>query len=291
MRLSEATHIRLSDIDSDRIQIRIDLGKGGKSRMVQMPASLLELLRSYYKAYKPEIYLFNGNKKGKVYSSSSARWAIRRAIKLSGKEIRCNLHMLRNCYATHHLELGTDLVYLQEQMGHKHLKTTAKYIRRVTKPTMETGTIEMYLARYIKKVAVTNSRVKYVRQTEEVRLVYNDYRNQKEGEPAPKAEKGLMPLVFIHQYMQHVPPPYFQKVRYYGIHSSASQGKVRKRLPKLIRKNGQTIRTVFEIVTEVMKLPTLKCDRCGHMEFSIELIKPDKEYIYKFINRHKIRSP
>ena len=129
MRLSEATHIRLSDIDSDRIQIRIDLGKGGKSRMVQMPASLLELLRSYYKAYKPEIYLFNGNKKGKVYSSSSARWAIRRAIKLSGKEIRCNLHMLRNCYATHHLELGTDLVYLQEQMGHKHLKTTAKYIR------------------------------------------------------------------------------------------------------------------------------------------------------------------
>lgn len=129
MRLSEATNLRLTDIDSDRMQIRIHLGKGGKSRMVHMPPLLLDLLRKYYLAYRPEDYLFNGRKPASRYSSSSARWAIRRAIERSGLNVKCSLHTLRNCYATHHLELGTDLVYLKEQLGHKHLKTTAKYIR------------------------------------------------------------------------------------------------------------------------------------------------------------------
>lgn len=129
MRLSEATHISLTDIDSDRMQISIREGKGGKDRVVQMPEKLLNLLRDYYKLYRPEVYLFNGLKKGSMYSSSGGQWAVRRARFLGGIQKKCSVHTLRNCYATHHLELGTDLVYLQEQLGHKHLKTTAKYIR------------------------------------------------------------------------------------------------------------------------------------------------------------------
>ncbi len=73
MRLSEATHLRIQDIDSDRMQIRIQLGKGGKSRMVAMPERLLILLREYYRAYKPATYLFYGRQKETPYSPSAAR--------------------------------------------------------------------------------------------------------------------------------------------------------------------------------------------------------------------------
>jgi len=129
MRLSEACHLKISDIDSERMQIRISLGKGGKDRLVQLPPILLPILRSYFVAYRPSIYLFNGRKKGLPYSASSGQWAIKRARVIAGIDKKCSIHTLRNCFATHHLELGTDLVYLKEQLGHKHLKTTAKYIR------------------------------------------------------------------------------------------------------------------------------------------------------------------
>ena len=128
-RLSEAYNLKFEGIDSDRMQITIRQGKGGKDRVVQMNIRLLGLLREYYKAYKPEVYLFNGRRKGDRYSSSAGQWSIRRAKVLAGIEKKFSLHTLRNCYATHHLELGTDLVYLQEQLGHKNIKTTAKYIR------------------------------------------------------------------------------------------------------------------------------------------------------------------
>lgn len=129
VRLSEATHVKLNDIDSKRMQIHIHRGKGAKDRKVLLNDRLLDLLRSYYKVYHPTEYLFNGQKKGHPYSSSAAQWSIRRGRSLAGITRRCTIHTLRNCYATHHLELGTDLVFLQEQLGHKNLKTTAKYIR------------------------------------------------------------------------------------------------------------------------------------------------------------------
>ena len=128
-RLNEACHVKLEDIDSDRMQIRISQGKGGKDRYVLIPDRLLKLLREYFIIYRPRIYLFNGRPIGSAYSSSAGQWTIRRARDLAGIHKKCSIHTLRNCYATHHLELGTDLVFLQEQMGHKHLKTTAKYIR------------------------------------------------------------------------------------------------------------------------------------------------------------------
>ena len=129
IRLSEACNLKVSDIDSDRMQIKITKGKGGKDRMVALPQKLLALLRDYYRITKPVTYLFNGKVKGSKYSVSAGQWSIRRARLLGGVTKKCSIHTLRNCYATHHLELGTDLVYLQEQLGHKNLKTTAKYIR------------------------------------------------------------------------------------------------------------------------------------------------------------------
>ena len=79
---------------------------------------LIELLRMYYRHYKPKKYLFNGLKKGSRYSIRAAQWSIIRARTLAGITKTASIHTLRHCYATHHIENGTDLVFLQEQLGH-----------------------------------------------------------------------------------------------------------------------------------------------------------------------------
>ncbi|MEZ5030909.1 MAG: tyrosine-type recombinase/integrase [Saprospiraceae bacterium] len=128
VRLSEAIHMRIDDVDGNRKQIRIAKGKGGKDRYVLIPDVLLELLRTYYLRERPEEYLFNGKNKGKPLSQRAVQWALQEAKKNAGVKRPGGIHTLRNCYATHHLEGGTDLVFLQEQMGHKQLKTTIRYI-------------------------------------------------------------------------------------------------------------------------------------------------------------------
>jgi len=128
MRLSEALNITFADIDRDRLQIRVHRGKGAKDRIVHIPACLMPILTDYYLHYKPEKYLFNGQKKGKKYSTSAAQWIMRNARKNKKFKKRASIHTLRHAYATHHLESGTDLVYVKKQLGHKHLKTTERYI-------------------------------------------------------------------------------------------------------------------------------------------------------------------
>ncbi len=129
LRLSEALNLRLSDIDGERLQIRIVKGKGAKDRYVEIPSCLLILLREYYRAYRPTELLFNGKRVGSPWAQRSAQWAIQNARSAAGVERAVSPHVFRHCYATHHLENGTNLVYLKEQLGHKHLKTTARYIR------------------------------------------------------------------------------------------------------------------------------------------------------------------
>jgi len=128
VRAGELCNIKLSDIDGDRLQIRIRKGKGGKDRYVQVPVELILFLRQYYLKCRPEIYLFNGRKKGAPMSVTSLRWPIREARRKLGILKPISPHTLRHCYATHHLESGTDLVFIKQNLGHKHLKTTARYI-------------------------------------------------------------------------------------------------------------------------------------------------------------------
>ena len=96
--------------------------------MVLIPEVLIDLLRTYYRLVKPQKYLFNGINKGTVLSPRSVQLMMSEAKKKAGIQKKGSIHTLRNCYATHHFENGTDLVFLQEQMGHKNLRTTIKYI-------------------------------------------------------------------------------------------------------------------------------------------------------------------
>lgn len=137
-RLSETTHVKIEDIDSHRMQVRINQGsarwivilraKGNKDRFIMLPQILIDLLRDYYRREKPEVYLFNAKVKAQAYNPRSVQLAMQQAKKKAKVTKKGSIHTLRNCYATHHLEGGTDLVFLQEQMGHKNLRTTIRYI-------------------------------------------------------------------------------------------------------------------------------------------------------------------
>ena len=127
LRVSELVNLRVRDIDSGRMLIHIHEGKGGKDRMVQLSEVLLEVLRTYYKQYKPSDYLFEGDKRGEPYSSSSAQKVLKQVKGWAGVRKKGSIHMLRHSYATHLLESGTDIRYIQELLGHNSIKTTLRY--------------------------------------------------------------------------------------------------------------------------------------------------------------------
>lgn len=127
-RLSEAIHTKIDDVDGNRCQIRINQGKGAKDRFIIVPPSFIQLLRCYYLNEKPANFLFNGKYKGMPYAPRTLQYTLKQAKKRAGLTKKGSIHTMRNCYATHHLEGGTDLVFLQEQMGHKNLRTTIRYI-------------------------------------------------------------------------------------------------------------------------------------------------------------------
>ncbi len=126
LRRSELLHMQVGDIDSKRMQLLIKQSKGGKDRMAPLSETVLHILRSYYQEYKPKNYLFEGQD-GDQYSERSLALVLKRGCKLAGINKPVNLHMLRHSYATHLLEGGTDLRYIQELLGHKSSRTTEIY--------------------------------------------------------------------------------------------------------------------------------------------------------------------
>lgn len=132
LRISEALSVKLEDINSERLQLRVSCGKGGKDRYVAMPEQLVPILRSYYKEYRPVEYLFNGERKGTTWKMRSVQYAIKLAAQRAGVKKEVTAHVFRHCYATHHLESGTSLLFLKEQLGHKDLKTTQQYLHLCT---------------------------------------------------------------------------------------------------------------------------------------------------------------
>ena len=132
LRISEALSVKLDDINSDRLQLRVQCGKGGKDRYVVMPEQLIPVLRTYYKVYRPSVYIFNGEKIGSTWKMRSAQMAIKKAAQQAGITKPVTAHAFRHCYATHHLENGTNLLFLKNQLGHKDLKTTQQYLHLCT---------------------------------------------------------------------------------------------------------------------------------------------------------------
>ena len=124
--ISEVINLKIEDIDSGRNLIFIRNSKGKKDRTTLLSQAILEILRDYYRQYKPSDYLFQGQNGGK-YSTKSIQNVFKRALKYSGIRKQATVHTLRHSFATHLLEHGTDLRYIQELLGHNSSKTTEIY--------------------------------------------------------------------------------------------------------------------------------------------------------------------
>lgn len=128
LRVSEIANLKITDIDSKNMQVLIERAKGKKDRYVNLPESILEQLRKYYIEYKPKEYLFEGQYGGQ-YSIRSIQQVFKGALKKAKINKQVGIHSLRHSYATHLLENGTDISYIQKLLGHNDIKTTLVYTR------------------------------------------------------------------------------------------------------------------------------------------------------------------
>lgn len=142
LRLHEALHLEVSDIDSRRMLIHVHRGKGAKDRFVTLPQATLAVLRAYWKKHRNPVLIFpaagRGSKRGQTatepMATSSVQGALKRAVSAAGirKKGVC-VHTLRHCYATHLLEAGVNLRVIQRNLGHNKLETTMVYLHLTTK--------------------------------------------------------------------------------------------------------------------------------------------------------------
>jgi site-specific recombinase XerD len=128
LRRQEVLNLKITDIDSERMMVRINGGKGNKDRYTILSQALLIDLRLYYKMYLPKTYLFEGATGGK-YSPTSVAKILKKATKRVGITQNITPHMLRHSFATHLLESGTDLRHIQTLLGHTSSKTTEIYTK------------------------------------------------------------------------------------------------------------------------------------------------------------------
>ncbi len=129
LRASEAVHLKVRDIDSERGIIRVEHGKGGKDRNVMLSAQLLAILRVYWRLARPEVWLFPGREETKPIDVQVLYSACRSARTAAGIDKRVTVHTLRHSFATHLLESGTDIRIIQVLLGHNNLSTTARYTK------------------------------------------------------------------------------------------------------------------------------------------------------------------
>jgi site-specific recombinase XerD len=127
LRASEVVSLKLIDIDSSRMVIRVEQGKGRKDRYAMLSEPLLHLLRTYWKASRPQGWLFPGQNPVNPLTTRQLRRAFDGARAAAGIDKRVSLHTLRHCFATHLLEQKVDIRVIQVLLGHKKLDTTARY--------------------------------------------------------------------------------------------------------------------------------------------------------------------
>ena len=128
LRVGEVCHLKIGDIDSDRMQVRVVKSKGKVDRYVPLSKYALKGLRKYLKSSKPKDYLFNGRVKGTPLGSSAVQQSFRLAVKSAGITKDVSVHSLRHTYATHLLEEGVDIVTIKELLGHAAIETTMMYL-------------------------------------------------------------------------------------------------------------------------------------------------------------------
>lgn len=138
LRLSEISSLKITDIDSKNMRIFIDQGKGKKDRYALLSQANLEMLREYWKQYKPTYWLFEGVEKGSHISKRAVQDMFKKYLKKSGVGVNATVHTLRHSFATHLLENGTNLFYIRDLLGHATIRTTTVYLHVATTDILKT---------------------------------------------------------------------------------------------------------------------------------------------------------
>jgi len=167
-------------------------------------------------------------------------------------------------------------------LNYDQVEALVKSVRWVVnhkRPTTNTFTIENYLAKYICRSAVTPKRINYDTDSNIVKLLYNDYKNQKEGQAAPKLYRRMNPLDAIHAIVQHKLPPYFQRSRYYGLHSSAKYKSIKEKIDPQLKRDPVLIKLMFSIMKQLLNIPSeemeRKCSNCNSINLERSELKKD----------------
>jgi site-specific recombinase XerD len=153
LRASEVISLKVSDIDSTRMVIRVEQGKGRKDRYVMLSQHLLDLLRAWWKVARPQGWLFPGRDPVQALTTRQLNRACHAAAQAAGIDKPVSLHTLRHSFATHLLEQKTDIRVIQVLLGHKKLDTTALYTRVAIKSLGEVTSPLEHLARTVKPLA------------------------------------------------------------------------------------------------------------------------------------------
>jgi len=133
MRLSEIASLKITDIDSPKMRIKVVQGKGAKDRYTILSQQVLQELRAYYLIYKPKVYLFNGSRKGCPISMRNIQHLVQKGVALIGLTSKnYTVHTIRHSFATHLVDNGADLHTVKELLGHNNLQTTLRYLHLST---------------------------------------------------------------------------------------------------------------------------------------------------------------
>jgi integrase/recombinase XerD len=133
MRLAEIAALKITDIDSKNMRIKVVQGKGAKDRFTLLSQQVLVELRAYYLIYRPQEFLFNGYTKGKAMSKRMIQHIVHNTLdKMGFANKNYSVHTIRHSFATHLIENGTDLHTIKELLGHTDLQTTSRYLHFTT---------------------------------------------------------------------------------------------------------------------------------------------------------------
>lgn len=133
LRVSEVVSLKVNAIDGQRRTIFINRAKGKKDRVLSLNPNMLIMLREYYRQYRPKYYLFEGQNKNEHLSERSIQQVIQKAKRKAGIKQEGSMHMLRHSFATHLLDKGIDVVFIQKLLGHNNIKTTLRYLHVTNK--------------------------------------------------------------------------------------------------------------------------------------------------------------
>jgi len=137
LRVSEVVSLKVTDIDGNRNLLMVHRGKGKKDRVVSLGPGLLVMLRKYYQQYKPKKYLFEGQYTQEHLSARSIQMVLSKAKQKAGIQQAGSMHMLRHSFATHLLDKGIDVVFIQKLLGHNDIKTTLRYLHVSNKDLLQ----------------------------------------------------------------------------------------------------------------------------------------------------------